>query len=419
MAPAARRLIVLLAAAGIAGGVVVACDSFEESPPSPATPDASEDAPSGSDAVSSVDGASDGGATTSCVPEPVEPYSAAEDAGCGPNGATVQLTIDRQNCGFCGNNCGEGTCLNSRCQAPGFGTGYATPITVGNADATNGLWFAVNEDGCNATHIRRFDVADDAGPPDKLYVNGGCANGVVVRGDKLYYVRNTSGLHVTELTNPTHVDPALLVSTYIGLVHVGASAIFFSDTNYNYVRLMSFAGAQGEYVHQDVTTRLYTAYGDGDQLWWVVGPPEPGTPTEALWTHQIGKSTYKILGDLVGARAMTVDADYVYLGFLNGEVARVPRNGQAPLERIAYFDPGQAYPRALAVAGDSLFIVGGSAQAASNGAFDLFRVKKCGGRARLIGGGYMLGNAFTIVGKYGYYPDIAALRRFDLSRWLP
>lgn len=112
---------------------------------------------SGSDAHadgSTSDASTDGDATVTDAADASDAWSDASDAAdaqldCGDGGLVacgtkcVDLKADQQNCGFCGHDCGTGTCTAGKCPVETLATGRNNPMAI----AVDGTSFYVLDDG--------------------------------------------------------------------------------------------------------------------------------------------------------------------------------------------------------------------------------------------------------------------------------
>jgi hypothetical protein len=406
-----RRRLLEIACVGLL--LVVACSSFEDAPGT---------ASDGGVPDGGADGSTDA-SQSACVPEPAEPFDSGqpESDKCGPNGAGVALSIDPANCGFCGNACGDGQCLDGMCRAPAVFTGDFEQI-VGDAIQDTGLYFVTSDKECAGLHIRRVTInaPADKGASELLSVPGGCAGYIGAHGDNLYYVRSSSGLHYTVTATPSFIDPPLVNKPgNVGIVYLAPSAMFVADGTGTGMSLVSYEGVVGDAVYSDGNAKIDIAVGDGDDLWWTSTPLSGAQDSDALWTRNAkSKSSLRPVSNLARISALAIDAEYIYLGFTSGEIKRYRRDSGA-IDSVTRIEGARAFPRALVVAGDSLFIFGGDGMPPTNGDMVVYRAKKCGGRARAIAAGYMYHNNVVRVGQHLYYGDSASVRRLDVSRWVP
>lgn len=151
---------------------------------------------------------------------------------------------------------------------------------------------------------------------------------------------------------------------------------------------------------------------DGARAYWVVEPSGEGGVDMQRLAMREGKPTADsviLRQGLSRTVSLATDGAYVYLGNDRGEVSRVATaldNAPEIVTRVG--DPSRVV-RAVAV--DESFVYFATGTATSNGPVDVFRAKKCGGRARLIAKSYMFGDDIVAAGRYLYLSGASALAR--------
>lgn len=113
---------------------------------------------------------------------------------------------------------------------------------------------------------------------------------------------------------------------------------------------------------------------------------------------------------------MAVDATHLYFATSSGEIHRLRRDGTADAELVTRIDLVNHNPRSLSVVGDYVYVAVADDQSTFNGQFELYRAKKCGGRARLIAHDYMVGTQVFPFGDWFYFGGGGQISRIAITK---
>lgn len=398
--------------------VVTACATFDESSDTPTGDDGGVDGGDASTADAPNDSAGD--ASSVCVPEPIDTSDGGpEDPHCGPNGEEVALASSPDNCGFCGNVCGaKNVCTDGSCVGEIVTTGDQS-FVVSPATTATDLYVSTNGNDCVTGRVIRVPL--DGSPPQPAFSMsmGGCVAGIRVLGDQLYYSHGGQGIRVAPVgtTVDQGADPPLVADTSATELHVSSDALYWMLAR-NKITRTNLQGTGGVTVDsQDPSVWLYGLTGDETSAWWLSVPQDPdaGLSGRALWTRSSASgSTTKRVDNLYGTTVIAPDGDYIYLVTESGEVSRVTKKGTSAPEVVGSVNLGGKVVRSVVVAGDYVFFAASTLYA--NDYFNLYRVKKCGGRVRLVAHDYMRNNGLVAAGKYLYFDAGLDLMRIEITK---
>jgi hypothetical protein len=399
----------------IVSAVVVAClgaasgcdDAYGEGATDPATTDASTDGAGPTDAGS----ASDESAPT-CTPEPIEPFDAGtEDAHCGPNGVEVDLSSSPGNCGFCANSCVPNNCVSGAC------TASTTPLATGGdgqvfAHAVDPLvYFATSGSACNGpSRIRKIDLTGGSAAVDvHTESTNGCISWLDFDADRFFYLHTVKGLISAKSTDLADSSMYAVSKSIASIVLLPTSLVYVSPDNI-LTRIDRVTGAETTiYSGTQVTT---LAANDG-AAWWTDGPT---IDSQALWTRASdGASSFKIADKVRAVFALAFDATHVFLASATGDVFRVPKAGGAAPELVTRIGGDNRFPRAMFVVGNSVFVAAAPDNMRSDGPIEVYRAKKCGGRARRIARDVMYTNSFTTTSTQFIYGAVSEVRSIAIT----
>lgn len=394
-------------------GMAMACESFGDT--SATERDAGDEAssPDASLTDATADVATDAPAAA-CIPDPPAD-GGAENAACEPGKPAVDLSTSRNHCGACDVDCGEGQCSAGVCQPTDVDV-TAGGTVLGAVTSTH-LYYASNDLDCTTSSVRRRPLVGDAGAEALFGQDGGCFYQVAIDQNRLLYLHSTTGIHATTVTDAAVSEPAIIPgNAFIGM-HVAPNGIFYLDAYRAAVRLAGKDGQNPVLVYDEPTRVIHTFGGTGDSAWWTTAPiADAGPGDETLSTRAIASgSTFIRQTGLTSIRSMALDVEYIYLASTTGDVVRLRKDDTSAPERLATIDVAERYPRAMTVVGNYVYVAVGSEGTPFNGGFSLYRIKKCGGRTRKIGSGYMLGASLFAAGAYLYYGDIGQLKRFSIG----
>lgn len=405
-------LLLALAIGATTAMTAGACASFDESP---------EGQPAGSDAATegAVDGTVAGNdAASACAPEPIEPTDAGpEDAHCGANGIEINIATSDEHCGFCGHTCAaNNACANGACT-----TDDAVPVGADNlavgAAADGYLYFTGNGPNCDITHVKRTAVGQEGAEDVITESTTGCLSNLIIANGFIYYSHGVYGLRRTPLADPVATTPTIVPESEMAGVGATSTALFTFDKSYGRISQRALDGQFSKIVHEDLVNLLSTFGADGSSIWWTTQSPESeaGPPQVTLWGLPPGASSVvKRASDLPLIRTFALDDEYIYLASEQGEVLRVKKNDASPPEVVTKIDAEITFPRGIVVVGDYLYLALGNAGPGATTVF--YRVKKCGGRARLVARGSMPDYGLVAVEGSIYYSNGNELRRFVPSK---
>jgi hypothetical protein len=411
-----RALIVSASILAAGAGVAMACSSFEESNDDSSGNDgAAPDAPSGTDSPTGAE------TSSSCVPEPDEEPIAdggAEDAFCDPSGLEVNLATSNAHCGFCGNLCSTNNgCANGAC-APQPVTTADVLLTVGHATDTH-LYFTSYTSNCQNGSVRRIAFGGIANEP-VVTEPAGCVSNVVIRGDNLFYLNlgggGTGGIRRTSVTNPVPTTPVLVAEPNTYGFTATDDALFYYDPNYRKLTRAQHDGTFTAVVQDDPLVTIRALGADETSVWWTTQSADLDADSgeSTLWTQSgSGGATLKRASGLMRISTFTLDADYVYLASETGDILRLRKSDASPPERVTTIVAENRRPRGITLVGDYLYV------AVSDGTtygIQIYRAKKCGGRARLVARGNVTYPALVVGGKDVYFAFAETLYRYETTK---
>jgi hypothetical protein len=339
-------------------------------------------------------------ATSACIPEAIEIADAGEDARCGTQGETVNLG-STEHCGFCGHDCRDGACVDGVCEGVKVVAELGNMVSVGTGTSAL-LYYSSSPEGCTGGgRIRR--IALDGPEPETLYAtDGGCVWPPTVRGEHLFVYHSTRGILRVPLAAPS--DAGVIARGSIAFIAVSSSTVFWSTGDS--VAMSELDGSN--VVPAFSGARVAALAADAERGYWIVHG-ETGAST-LYWRERGGGTTYERPLESASVAALALDAEWIYVGSPDGTVHRVAKPGSGPLELVTRIAAPDPFPRAMAVAGDFLYVAAG--EDTSNGWFDLYRATKCGGRARRVARDYMFPNGLAPAGRdHLYFGRIGALAR--------
>jgi hypothetical protein len=386
--------------------VASACASFEES---------KQDAPDGFAADGAGGDAPSGDATRACVPEPIEPFDAGvEDARCNANSENeVNLAFSSEHCGFCGHACAANTtCMNSACTVEEVVTTADHTISVSNATTATHLYFIDNEAACAAGHVRKTELGK-TGSEDVLVETGSCLSTLFLSNDYLYYLQTPFGIRRTPLQSPVAGGAEIVPETEVAGFAATSTALLVVDKTYGRIARRQLDGQSPATIHEDLANPLSTFGSDSKWAWWSTEPAvDAGPGRVALWGLPPGSvNAIKRAAGLTAIRTFALDDEYIYLLSDRLEVVRLKMADDSPAERVTSIETEVRYPRGISVIGDYLYMA--VASAINQPSVDIYRAKKCGGRARLVAHDpYMLNNEVAAAGGAFYFSGGNSLKRF-------
>lgn len=388
--------------------VVAACSSFEDA----GAPASRDDAMAPEDSGPTTDSSTTGDATVGCVPEPSGPTDAGvEDARCDPSGLEVNLSLSNEHCGFCGHVCAlNNACAEGACTGQELSTADES-VHVGRAYTATHLYWASNVGGCSGSKVRSTELGKPGGEEVLVEPVTGCIGNVAISDGHLYYLQSGIGIRRTPIGAPAASSAPLPGSQLVSGFTTTSSALFAVDFTFAKVTRMQHDGGAPTVVHNDPQTLVRTLGADETSVWWTTEEENADAGASTLWGVPPSSDTVvKRAEQLTLVRNFTLDAEYIYLASATGEVVRVAKTGASPFEPVTTISAEKTFPRGIAVVGDYLYVAVGGA--VTYGPVEIYRAKKCGGRARLVARDVTQGNEMFAAGNAIYYSGGIRLRGF-------
>lgn len=405
------RVWAALGAVATAFVTLLACSSFEEAP---ATPDGNDGATEG--AAPAEGGAVDAGSDSAsvCVPAPLDPVDAAEDASCEGPGTTIGLDTSSKHCGRCGHDCLGTACVGGKCAVVAVSTEVgSTSVTA--ATATH-LYYS-SHDATNR-RVRRLAFAD-----------GGVEQLAMLTGNG--YLKDTRAVGPTPDVYVVLSDRGVLSIPTTG----GAESTVVDDGNNNiermtadttnlywtrYGTLLARSHADGTnatanfVVHTGTATSVVIGmFADGTRLYYALRDSFDGGATVSLWTRGPGKldSVSQRLASIEEVVDFANDAEFLYWSTPKGEIWRAAKVGASPAERIARVTGTLLHSKGLAV--DDRYVYAAMTASATGGdvQMTLVQASKCGGPTRVLVNDAIFGGGLVAAGGYLYWGSSPALQR--------
>lgn len=401
-----------LGAAGSAFVTLLACSSFDASPAPPGDDGSAPEAASPVDASTAPDVAPD--SAKLCVPAPLEPSDAGEDANCEGTGVTIGLDTSSKHCGRCGHDCLGTACVNGVCAVVPLSSELGS-IAVTAATATH-LYYSSS--GSSSRRVRRFSFAD--GGVEELANPSGIG-----------YLKETRAVGPTPSVYAVLSDRGVIAvpvgggseSTVVDDGNNNVDRMAADETNLYWTRsgtLLARAHADGTsvpanfVVHSAKTAVVATAlFADGAHLFYAVRDTGDGGTTTSIWMRGPGKldSVSQRLPSVEDVVDFAGDAEFLYWTTPKGEIWRAAKTGTAKPELVARVPGLRLYSKGLAVddayvyAAMTLSGLGGDVQ------MTLVQASKCGGPIRVLVNDAIFGGGLVAAGGYLYWGSSPSLQR--------
>jgi hypothetical protein len=399
-----RRAVFLTLLAGTAVATAVfglACGSFAgEEPSSAGEAGAGE---SGSDGNTPDAGTSD--SAPACIPQPLEASDAGEHASCGTSGLATDLASSTTNCGRCGHDCRESVCAAGRCTPKDFAV-EGSPAWIGTATDSRLYWTRTTDvaqqfrsagfDGTVA--VTHGSIATDGGGP---------LTSALLNGADLFAILQSVGVVRAAATgSDTTVATFAPRANALTELAVDSDNVYALDYAGGIVATPRSGGMTRELLpattSSQVPVRNLTS--DGAVLYWTYTVPGGGPSTTVL------KVRTKATGDVVDRasglpeiRALTFDAEYIYMADTIGTVRRVAKAGSAAPEVIGRVPGTRLFPKGIAVDDVSIYVACTEDGALGTDQMTMFQISKCGGPARVIADDRIRTFSVVVAGDYLYW----------------
>jgi hypothetical protein len=392
-----------MAALGI-GAIAVACGSFSGDEASAEDGGTEATTPDGHVVDSEVDEAN----APSCIPQPLDPTDAGEDASCEPNSAPIDLGTSTTHCGRCRHECTGSVCQNGRC-VPVVASSEGSPATLGSV-ASGRIYFST---AGSPRHVRSFgtdsmtaqthaDLADDAGGLGAPLVDG--VDAFAVASDLGIIDVDTSSMSPNVKTFFARSGNALTA------IAVDSSTVYALDYTGTIVGLPRDGGGAVPILPGNTGT-VIGMVSDHTKLYWSLKPTGAGPDSTKLQIRDGNGTVVNRAESLPDVAAITLDRDYVYLAGPDGVVRRIEKTGTSAPAIIARLPGQRLYPKGFAVDDDNVYVactddaLGGTVQ------LSIFEAPKCGGPVRLVATDFMYTPGLAVVGRFLYWSRDSSIAR--------